>query len=81
MQNSIPPSTAILSEVRAEMGRSKITRRTLADHTGTDPATVGNWLAGKTSIRLDSLLTVCDVLEVPLEELAHRARVNSERVA
>ena len=73
MQNNIL-GPAILAEVRAEMARRQVTRRSIAEATDSDPATVGNWLSGKTPIRLRDLLTICDVLGVMPEALYERAR-------
>lgn len=73
--------TALLGEIRAEMARRQVTRASVAQVTDSDPATVGRWLSGKTSIRLESLIQVCDLLGVSLEELAHRAASTTKDAA
>lgn len=77
--NTLGP--AILAEVRAEMARRQVTRRSIAEATDSDPATVGNWLSGRTPIRLRDLLTICDVLDVTPEALASRARTSLDGAA
>lgn len=69
--------TALLGEIRAEMGRRQVTKASVAQATDSDPATVGRWLSGRTAPRLDSLLTICSLLDITLEELARRAEVNA----
>lgn len=72
---------ALLGEIRAEMGRRQVTRASVAHATDSDPATVGRWLSGKTAPRLDTLLTICSLLDITLEELAHRAETNAKDAA
>lgn len=55
------------------MARRQVTRQSVAQVTDNDPATVGRWLSGKSSPRLESLITICDLLDISLEEIAHRA--------
>lgn len=68
--------TALLGEIRAEMGRRQVTKVSVARATDSDPATVGRWLSGKTAPRLDTLLTICSLLDITLEELARRAEAS-----
>lgn len=70
--------TALLGEIRAEMGRRQVTKVSVARATDSDPATVGRWLSGKTAPRLDTLLTICSLLDITLEELARRAEANAQ---
>lgn len=70
--------TALLGEIRAEMGRRQVTKVSVARATDSDPATVGRWLSGKTAPRLDTLLTICSLLDITLEELARRAEANTQ---
>lgn len=73
--------TALLGEIRAEMGRRQVTRASVAHATDSDPATVGRWLSGKTAPRLDALLTICSLLDVSLAELARRAEAHTKDAA
>ena len=70
--------TALLGEIRAEMGRRQVTKVSVARATDSDPATVGRWLSGKTAPRLDTLLTICSLHDITLEELARRAEANAQ---
>lgn len=65
--------TALLGEIRAEMARRQVTRVSVAQVTDNDPATVGRWLSGKSSPRLEQVIAICNLLGVTLEDLAQRA--------
>lgn len=72
---------ALIAEIRAEMGRRQVTKVSVAHATDSDPATVGRWLSGKTAPRLDSLLTICSLLDISLADLARRAEANEQDAA
>ena len=71
MPNDI--EAAILGEVLAEMARQRVTRQTIAAATDSDPASVGRWLSGKASPRLEWVIRVADTLGVTVESLVSRA--------
>lgn len=60
------------------MARRQVTRQSVAQVTDNDPATVGRWLSGKTSLRLESLIQICNLLDVSLEEMTRRAAASKD---
>lgn len=60
------------------MARRQVTRQSVAQVTDNDPATVGRWLSGKTSLRLESLIQICNLLGVSLEEMTRRAAASKD---
>lgn len=53
----------------AEIARSGMTRKQLAQRVGVTPATVTAWVAGRRVPRIDAALKVAEVLGTPAEAL------------
>lgn len=67
------PTTALVAEVRAEMGRRGVTATTLAAASGISQPALSRKLRGSRDFSLAEILRVCDALDVRLADLAQRA--------
>jgi transcriptional regulator with XRE-family HTH domain len=63
------PNTITGANVRAEMARRKISQEAVAQTLGLSQASVSARLRGVTPFRVDELLRIADLLDVPLELL------------
>lgn len=62
----------IAVEVRAEMGRQRISQSVLADRTGRTQQTVSRWLRG-VGLTVDAVEALCSALEVEPSRLVLQA--------
>jgi len=67
----------VLSEIRAQMGRRRMRPQDLSRATGITQGTVSRRLNGIQPFTVPELLTVCDVLDVRLDDLIAEARTHS----
>jgi len=69
--NNTPGTVAdrLRGEVRAEMGRQRITRQTLSDRTGIPIHALDRRLSGRVDITLGEAEAIANALNVPFEQL------------
>lgn len=60
---------AVAGEVRAELGRKRLSGRELARRTGKNQAYWGRRIAGAVAFDVDDLVTVAEFLDVPVTDL------------
>lgn len=67
------PNVAIAAEIRAEMGRQRISGRELARRIGKPETTVARWLRGRTPMSLAEIDALAEALHIKTVELVERA--------
>lgn len=68
MTQSGAGSEYVVSEVRAEMARQRITQPRLAPLIGMTPAALHTRLAGRQEFKISELIKIADVLGVPVAQ-------------
>lgn len=64
-----PLAQRIAAEIRAELGRQEMSRRTLADRIGQNHVTVSRWIKGEGPMSFDALDAICEVLGINVADL------------
>lgn len=64
-----PLAQRIAAELRAELGRQEMSRRTLADRIGQNHVTVSRWVKGEGPMSFDALDAICEVLGINVADL------------
>lgn len=59
----------IAAELRAELGRQHMSRRTLAEKIGQSHVTVSRWVNGDGPMSLDALDAICEALHITVADL------------
>jgi transcriptional regulator with XRE-family HTH domain len=58
------PSQQVVSNIRAEIARRRVSQRVVAERLGISQPAFSARLAGKTSLDIDELFAIADLLEV-----------------
>ena len=67
---------AIVAEVRAGMGRHRITQAAMARKLGISRVTLTDRLTGKRAFDIDQLLAISDIIQIPLVDLLEAAALD-----
>lgn len=81
MGNTHTPNQIVAANIRAEMGRHRITQSTVAAHLGISQPSVSARLSGRTSIDVDDLFAISELIGVAPADLLTPAAASSPGAA